>query len=176
MLVAKSCSTLCNTMDCSPPGSSVHGISHARILEWVAIPFFRRSSQPRDWNCGLLHCRWILYHLSHQGRPCICVMQSFFLVWLPLGQKWKRENSLEEETMFLKSSLFPFQRKDAWWGQRTREFICKGCIGNRKIFSRTSLSYHLKMDSKWQVNALRCERGLYWSRFAVFHQHLPLIS
>ena len=37
-------------MDCSPPGSSVHGISQTRILEWVAIPFSRGSSQPRDWT------------------------------------------------------------------------------------------------------------------------------
>ena len=41
--------TLCNLMDCSPPGSSVHGISQARILEWVAISFSRGSSRPRDW-------------------------------------------------------------------------------------------------------------------------------
>ena len=38
----------CDTMDCSPPGSSVQGISQARILEWVAISSFRASSQPRD--------------------------------------------------------------------------------------------------------------------------------
>ena len=41
-------STLCDPMDCSPPGSSVHGILQARILEWVAISFSRGSSQPRD--------------------------------------------------------------------------------------------------------------------------------
>ena len=46
--VAWSCSTLCNSMDCSLPGFSVHGILQARILEWVAIPFSRGSSQPRD--------------------------------------------------------------------------------------------------------------------------------
>ena len=45
-LVVKSCPTLCNPMDCSPPGSSIHGISQVRILEWVAIPFCRGSSQP----------------------------------------------------------------------------------------------------------------------------------
>ena len=38
-------------MDCSPPGSSVHGISQARVLEWVAISFSRGSSQPRDQTC-----------------------------------------------------------------------------------------------------------------------------
>ena len=53
-------------MDCSPPGSSVHGIFQARILEWVVISFSRGSS--RDWT-------WIscftgrVYHLSHQGSP-----------------------------------------------------------------------------------------------------------
>ena len=47
-LVSKFCLTLCNPMDCSPPGSSVHGISQARIHEWVAISFSRRPSQPRD--------------------------------------------------------------------------------------------------------------------------------
>ena len=46
--VAQSCPTLCNPVDCSPPGSSVHGILQARILEWVAISFSRGSSQLRD--------------------------------------------------------------------------------------------------------------------------------
>ena len=44
VLVTQSCLTLCNLMDCSPPGSSVHGILQARILEWLAIPFSRGSS------------------------------------------------------------------------------------------------------------------------------------
>ena len=47
-LVAQACPTLCNPMDCSPPGSSTHGILQARILEWVAISFSRGSSRPRD--------------------------------------------------------------------------------------------------------------------------------
>ena len=47
-LVAQSCLTLCDRMDCSPPGSSVHGILQTRILEWVAMLSFRGSSQPRD--------------------------------------------------------------------------------------------------------------------------------
>ena len=49
---------------CSLPGSSVHGILQERILEWVAIPFSRGSSQARD-----MHCRKSLNHLSHQGSP-----------------------------------------------------------------------------------------------------------
>ena len=48
VLVTLSCLTLCNPMDYSLLGSSVHGILHARILEWLTIPFSRRSSQPKD--------------------------------------------------------------------------------------------------------------------------------
>ena len=48
MLVAQPCPTLCNPMDCSPPGSSVHGIFHARIPECIAISFSRGASRPRD--------------------------------------------------------------------------------------------------------------------------------
>ena len=47
-LVAQSCLTLCNPTDCSPTGSSIHGILQATILEWVAMPSSRGSSQPRD--------------------------------------------------------------------------------------------------------------------------------
>ena len=46
--VAQSCPTLCDPMDCSLPGFSVHGILQARILEWVTISFSRGSSRPRD--------------------------------------------------------------------------------------------------------------------------------
>ena len=56
------CPTLYDPMDCCPPGSSVHGIFQARILEWVAIPFFRGSSQPRDQNCIPSITRQNLYH------------------------------------------------------------------------------------------------------------------
>ena len=47
-LVAQSCLTLCDPMDCSPPGSSVHGTHQARTLEWVAMPSSRGSSPLRD--------------------------------------------------------------------------------------------------------------------------------
>ena len=48
VLVAQSCLTLYDPMDCSLPGSSVHGVLQARILEWVVIPFSRGSSHPRN--------------------------------------------------------------------------------------------------------------------------------
>jgi len=58
----KSCITVCNPVDCSPPGSSVHGISQTRILQWVAIPFSRGSPWPRDRTHVSCIGRWILYH------------------------------------------------------------------------------------------------------------------
>ena len=63
--VAQSCQTLCNTMDCNPPGSSVHGIFQARILDQVAISSSRGSSQPRDQtfvSCTSCIGRLTLYH------------------------------------------------------------------------------------------------------------------
>ena len=62
-----------------PVDYTVHEILQARILEWVAFPFFRGFSQHKGWNSGLLHCRQILCQLRHQGRPRIpvCVVYSF---------------------------------------------------------------------------------------------------
>ena len=61
----QSCPTLCDAMDCSPPGSSVHGICQARILEWVAMPTSRGSSWSRDrTHISYVSCigRQVLYH------------------------------------------------------------------------------------------------------------------
>ena len=63
--VAQPCPTLCNLMDCSSPGFSVHGILQARILKRVAISYSRGSSQPRNWtrvSCVSCIGRWILNH------------------------------------------------------------------------------------------------------------------
>ena len=59
----QSCPTLCNPMDYSPPGSSVHVILQARILEWVVMPFCRESSRPRNWT------------------RVLCIVGWFFSVW-----------------------------------------------------------------------------------------------
>ena len=62
--VAQSCPTLCDPMNCGPPGSSAHGILQARVLEWVAMPSSRGSSWPRDQTLiSYVSCivRWVLY-------------------------------------------------------------------------------------------------------------------
>ena len=64
---AQSCLTLCNPMGCSLPGSSVHGVFQASILEQIAISYFRGSSRSRDWtrvSCDSCISRWVLYHCA----------------------------------------------------------------------------------------------------------------
>ena len=61
---------LSDPTDCGRSGSSVQGISPARILEWAAFPFPRGSSRPRDPGIEPRHCRRILHKLRHQGSSC----------------------------------------------------------------------------------------------------------
>ena len=70
----QSCQTLCNPMDCSPPGSSVYGILQAGILEWVAISSSRRSPWLRDQTCisyiaGRFFTRWATWEAHFVPRP-----------------------------------------------------------------------------------------------------------
>ena len=70
VFVTQSWLTLCDPMDCTTLDSSVHGILQARILEWVASHSLLQGIFPtQGLNLNLLHCRQILYHLSHQGSP-----------------------------------------------------------------------------------------------------------
>ena len=73
-------------MDCSPPGSSVHGIFQMRILEWVAISYARASPQPRDWThvfCVSCIGRQILYHWATWEAQ---VAPGVVYVYLPLSR------------------------------------------------------------------------------------------
>ena len=68
-VVSQPCPTLCNTMNCTLPCSSVHGTLQARILEWVAIPFSRGSSQPRNQT------------------QVSCIVGRFFTIWVTRGEQ-----------------------------------------------------------------------------------------
>ena len=89
-----SCVQLCNCMDCSPPGSSVHGILQARLLEWVAIFLLQGIFLTPGLNLGLLYYRQILYHWV-TGKPlaynsnglallyCTCLLQLYSRIFIP---------------------------------------------------------------------------------------------
>ena len=67
------CPTLCDSVDCIPPGSSVHGILQARILEWVAMPSSRGFSWPRDQTCiSCISCRFFTVWATREVLPQIC--------------------------------------------------------------------------------------------------------
>ena len=78
-LVAQSCPTLCNPVDCSPSGSSVHGDTPGKNIRVGCPPPGIFPTQ--GLNPGLSHCRWIFYCLSHQGSPRI-------LEWVALPFSW----------------------------------------------------------------------------------------
>ena len=82
---ARLCPTLWDPMDCSPPGSSVHGILQARILEWAAISFSRGSPQPRDWsqvsrNAGIFFTVWATREAQWWWFQSTLYVVDFFLV------------------------------------------------------------------------------------------------
>ena len=68
-LVAQLCPTLCDPMDCSEPGSSVHGDSPGKNTGVSCHALFQEIFLTQGSNPGLPHCRWIFYHLSNQGNP-----------------------------------------------------------------------------------------------------------
>ena len=87
MLVVQLCLTLRDSVDCGPPGSSVHGTLQARILEWVAIPFSRGSSCPRDpWSLALQADLYLLNNLGAPWTPALTAP--------PAGQRRPRSRRL----------------------------------------------------------------------------------
>ena len=71
VLVANSCPTFCDSMDCNPPGSSVHGISPGKNTGVGSHSFLQGIFLTQGSNLGPLHCRKILYHLSPQGSSYV---------------------------------------------------------------------------------------------------------
>ena len=110
------CLTPCDSMDCSPPGSSVHGILQARILEWVAMPSSMGSSRPRDRTCvSYVSCisRWVLYHQRHLGSPL-----TQYLLPIQSPGLWA--------FMYLSFSFLPLCLPSLWKTKQTKKLdLCK---------------------------------------------------
>ena len=112
VVVTQSCPTLCNSMDYSSSGSSVHGILQARMLEWAAIPFSRGSSQPRDW---------ILVS---------CIIVRFLTIWATREahtSNWKPPKRFKQSDMSKFIVLIPL------FLQRGGKKVRRGESGYRKI-------------------------------------------
>ena len=100
----RSCPLLCDPMDCSPPGSSVHGIFQTRILEWVAISFSRQSSQPRDQT-----------HISSLTSPALA---GFFITqFSQFSSSVVSDSFATPRTVARQASLsMGFSRQEYWSG------------------------------------------------------------
>ena len=85
---AQSCPTVCILMDCSSPGSSVHKILQARILEWVSHSLLQGIFSTQGSNAHLLHCRQILYHLSQQQSSWCNILVIYFWDTNHLQTSW----------------------------------------------------------------------------------------
>ena len=131
VLVAQSCLTLCDPMDCSLPGSSVHRIE-ARILEWVAIPFSRGSSWPRDRS------------------QVSCIAGRFFTIWtireahISLHICTNSENILyQDQTLrstigsgywwYLNLGSSLVTNVSFWWMMLITDNACVGAMGRWEI-------------------------------------------
>ena len=110
----------CDPMDCSLPGFSVHGIFQARVLEWVAISFSRRSSLPRDWTrVSYIVGRCFTVWATREFIPI-----SFFLCWLFINLLSKSQLSLKlrllrkhrTEFIFLRNLRSVYFFKTIWEG------------------------------------------------------------
>ena len=161
VLVAQSFLTLWDPMDCSPPGPSVHGIFQARILEWGAISYSRGSSWPSDQTqvSWLLHCKEILYHLSHQ-RNWLWHVRSCSLL---LFSRWVMSHCLLphilQHARLLCPSLSPRVCSDScplsWWCYLSTWF-------SAAPFSPSAFSVsYLQGLSHWLTLCIRCPK--YWS-------------
>ena len=113
VLVSQLCPTLCDPHGLYLTGSSVHGILQARILEWVAIPFSRGSSNP-GIKPGLLHYRRILDHLNHLGSHGL-VFTRIFPFWssgFPGGASG--EEPARQCRRYESHGFYPWIRKIPW--------------------------------------------------------------
>ena len=127
MLVAQSCPSLCDPMDCSPIGSSAHGILQTRILEWVPISFSRGYSQPRDW--------------TQVSR----IVDRLFTIWVKLGNPYIKCIVLNMPQCIL---VYPSNKINCkWWNLTNRIVILKAI--NMLVESHTQCNIMLKMH-KWQ--------------------------
>ena len=96
---AQSCLTLWDPMDWSPSGSSICGISQARILEWVAISCSRGSSRSRDRtyiSCVTCIGRWVLYHCTIWGNICYNIISVLCSGWEACGTKIEPASAASE--------------------------------------------------------------------------------
>ena len=112
---------LCDPIDCSLPGSSVHGILQARGLEWVVISSSRGSSRPGDWTCTSCIGRWILYHWATREA-----------LWPSSGHLNENENAHRCRMSVSLCHLLGHWTQD-WWVSHVTFLLPRPCLYHTRI-------------------------------------------
>ena len=146
MLVAQSCPSLCNPVDCNLPGSSVHGILQARILEWVTIPFSREPSWPRDWTWVSLYFGVALISSAcgHQGCKIPSFGAAFFLFPCFLQLTYHQWPNLSFALWILKAEAGATYSNQGWWSRLLVIINLKGLAGSKKGSGGRTYMYNLR--------------------------------
>ena len=180
--VSQSCQTLCNPMDCSPPGSPVHGLFQAGILEWVAISFSRGFSQSGDQTCVSCIDRQILWPTTPLRTVlCVCVYMyihpvgsvslenpnacslplNFTRIYVYCFEICLKESLDSKRSSFLTFSVaripFPLGNRNPWLSQHSNPLFC---------------ACQLVVVVQW----LSCVRLLVTPWTAAYQVHCPLLS
>ena len=144
-----------DSIGCSPPGSSVHGISQARILEWVAISYSRGSSWPRDWtHVSGVSCigRWTLYQLCHlekqpgvedRGQSSKKPSPQHHLSWslYSFGETKRKRNNQKHSILNLRKKLLSKRDRSVSVGKAVQFYIwwvTKPSLGRDDIWAKES--------------------------------------
>ena len=154
----QSCPTLCDPMDCSPPGSSVHGILLVRILEWVAISFCGGSSWPRDWTrVSHITCIAGMDSLPTEppGKcpyPCCC--GSLLMPAVQMGQVSRNRVTTEPstDTICAETGMNPSTLKSkrfAWWSLASCSLTL--CTDSWAVLKGFTLRLGQREDKGWMI-------------------------
>ena len=149
-LVTQSCPTLCNPMDCSTPGSSVHGDSPGKNTRVCCHALLQGIFPTQGSNPGLPHCGWILNQLSYKGRPRI-------LKWV----------------------AYPFSRRSSWPRNRTRASCIAGrFFTNWAIREALMINQYLQTISKEVIfrdmGDIQFLHFIFWAQIQILKEILSL--
>ena len=167
VLAAQSCLTLYDLMDCSLPGSSVHGIFQARILDWIAVPFSRGSSQSRD-QTRVSHIAGSLYCWATREAPPNCVnvvdnsaLRSPFIILCQtlLHHIKSTKNSLRSFSEHVKFT--GVQYTIIWFYRNSENIFCKFFTLNAKSHLPTYIGVSKLMRQRTQTMTLNGMNSIY---------------
>ena len=157
--VTQSCLTLCDPMNCSLPGSSVHGHSPGKNTRVCCHPLLQGIFPTQGSNAGLLHCRWILCHLSHLGKP---MHPGFLAEWY-----WKSGCSSLGLWLLVNATEGLGFKQNVWVTSRVKKLMLPLCQPAQTLIVYNNQSFPVTLDK------LRCHLWSHrWKHLNISACHL----